>query len=94
MEEGISNGSKDNKEEYSGDDEDYIDEDYYRVVKNWWPARLLQATELDYAVTVSVHSYYGHDNDLPKWRELYGSQGDQMNLWKQVLINYPLACDE
>ena len=91
VEEGISDSSEYKEEEYSGDNEDYIDKDDYSVLKNWRQAQLSQATELDYAVTVSVHSYYGYNDDLPKQRELYGSQADQMDPGKQVLINCPLA---
>ena len=54
-------------------------------------AKLPQAAELDYAVTVSVHGYYGRDDDLPQRRELYGSQADQMDPGKQVLIDCPLV---
>ena len=68
VEEVIFKGSEDYEEDYSGDDEDYIDEDDYKVAK-LQPVKLPQAaeaTEVDYAVTVHVRSYYEHNADLPK----------------------------
>ena len=47
--------------------------------------------KVDYTVTVSVRSIFDHDADLPKQRDLNGSQADQLNPGKQVLFNCPLA---
>ena len=78
--------------EHCGEDEDYLDEDDYKVSK--WQKEILpqdEVAEVDYGVTVSVRSIFDHDADLPKRQDLHGSQADQLDPGKQVLYNCPLA---